>query len=405
MVTTNEISLLFNSVQKIIDHQEQLEKLKGERFNIFSVLKMERLENRTHSAFIAELLNPKGSHLKGNIFLSLFLQTISLTEYVEIDTAEVIVEFGIGERNDELKTGGRIDIFIRDKRGKSISIENKIDAGDQTAQVERYYNYNKDNNTVVYLTLDGKEASKESAGNLVAGSDYKIVSYKDDIINWLQLCLKEAADFPLLRESIKQYLNLIKKMTSSPDKQHEKEFINLLVEHYEVAAFVKNNMSKARQVVGDEIRYAVFNRLNTLLNEDEFSISIGDVIHNQYAQIWIWHKNYPNADVYFGVETFNGLGYNYKGKMFVGIFNCMGKANDFTKALLDEKGKYWYNGVDLKLDDAPINFANDELIIDIQKQTDFKDKLIDYIATIVYDFVITNKDIVLTYLKNAANNG
>lgn len=404
MVTTTEISLLFNSVQKIIDHQEQLEKLKGERFNIFSVLKMERFENRTHSAFIAELLNPHGSHLRGTIFLVLFLQRISLTEYVDIGTAEVIVEFGIGERNDEAKTGGRIDIFIRDKQGKTISIENKIDASDQTTQVERYYNYNKDNNTVVYLTLDGKEASKESAGNLVAGSDYKVVSYKDDIINWLQLCLKEASDFPMLRESIKQYLNLIKKMTSSTDTQHEKELINLLVEHYEVAAFVKNNMSKARQVVGDEIRYAVFEQLEQKLNKDEFNISIGEAIHKTFAQIWIWHKNYPNADVYFGVESFNGTG-NGGGKMFVGIFNSTGKANEFTKALLDEKGKHWYNGIDLKLDDVPINFANDELIINILKQDGFKDKLIDYIATMVYDFVITNKDIVLTYLKNAANNG
>lgn len=47
-------------------------KNKGELFNTFSILKMETAENKTHSNFIAELLNPKGSHLKGSIFLERF---------------------------------------------------------------------------------------------------------------------------------------------------------------------------------------------------------------------------------------------------------------------------------------------------------------------------------------------
>lgn len=52
-----------------------LEKLKesGENFNIFSILKMESKENDTHSAFLGELLNPNGSHLKEDLFLSAFV--------------------------------------------------------------------------------------------------------------------------------------------------------------------------------------------------------------------------------------------------------------------------------------------------------------------------------------------
>lgn len=401
MVTSTEISMLFGSVQKIIDHQEQLEKLKGERFNIFSVLKMERLENRTHSAFIAELLNPNGTHLRGNIFLSLFLQTINLIEYVDIDSAAVNVEFSIGERNDEAKTGGRIDIFIRDKQGKTISIENKIDAEDQFAQIERYCNYNKDNNTVVYLTLDGKEASKESAGNLVAGTDYKIVSYNDDIIDWLELCLKEAADFPMLRESIKQYLNLIKKMTSTPDDQHQKLIFEEILKNLPLANYINNNFDKARLFVCDALRNEVFTKLKSLLDLSEFEIQIGEPIHKKYAQIWIWHKAFPNATLHFGIETFNGNG-NFEGDMFIGIFNSTGKENEFTKTQMKNDYNFWFQVSKIWFENTIINLSNLELVQKIYNQPDFKKKLVEYIAQSAYDFVNTHKETVLTHLKKSS---
>lgn len=98
-----------------------------ENLNLFSILKMESNENATHSAFLGELLNPKGSHLKGNIFLKLFLATIhGHGKIFDVDSTQLILEKYIGIRNDETKQGGRIDIYLKDKRGNSISIENKI---------------------------------------------------------------------------------------------------------------------------------------------------------------------------------------------------------------------------------------------------------------------------------------
>jgi len=73
------------------------------------------------------LLKPDGSHLKGDLFLRLFLKVIG-NDTLELESVKVITEYYIGRVDAKGKTGGRIDIFIFDKRGFSISIENKIDA-------------------------------------------------------------------------------------------------------------------------------------------------------------------------------------------------------------------------------------------------------------------------------------
>ena len=200
------IKKLLESTARIAKYQEEIKQLRGENFNIFSILGMESRENETHSAFIGELLNPKGSHYFGNCFLQLFLETVGYAGELDINTANLTIEKHIGIRDDVTKQGGRIDLFISDKNGISISIENKIYAVDQYAQVERYVNHNQTKNTVYYLTLNGTEPSSASAGELIPGEHYYSISYESNIIDWLKLCLKEAAEQPILRESIKQYI-------------------------------------------------------------------------------------------------------------------------------------------------------------------------------------------------------
>src|SRR5690606_24060533 len=138
-------------------------RLKGENFNVFSILNMEHKENGTHSAFLGELLNPNGSHSKGNLFLKLFLQIVG-NNTINLENASVILEKHIGIRDDANLLGGRVDIYITDLVN-SICIENKIYAADQNVQLQRYCNHNKEYNTVYYLTLDGSDASKESKGD------------------------------------------------------------------------------------------------------------------------------------------------------------------------------------------------------------------------------------------------
>jgi hypothetical protein len=110
----------------------------------------------------------------------------------------------------------RIDILIMTKK-KAIIFENKIGAGDQDKQLERYVdkvkrNFSEENITVCYLTLYGHEPSAESLGELK--KEVKCISYENDIFGWIENCRGKCHEsFRPLLETLFQYQNLIKKLT------------------------------------------------------------------------------------------------------------------------------------------------------------------------------------------------
>jgi len=116
-------------------HADALARATGEHFNIFQILRVGHLEVRTHSPILGELLNPKGRHGQGAVFLRLFLERFEVREF-DAETATVNLEYHVGQITD--KSGGRIDIVVRDSKGATIFIENKIYAGDQEDQMMRY---------------------------------------------------------------------------------------------------------------------------------------------------------------------------------------------------------------------------------------------------------------------------
>ena len=134
-----KIKELLKDVSTEVENDRVKKVLKGEAFNLFSILNIETSENRTHSAFIGELLNPEGSHNLGNAFLKLFLDEVFDDSEAKIDvtTAVLTLEKGIGKVDLKNEEGGRVDIYLNDMDGKTISIENKINAREQNLQVKR----------------------------------------------------------------------------------------------------------------------------------------------------------------------------------------------------------------------------------------------------------------------------
>lgn len=387
--------LFFSAVSAILQHQKQLEKLKGETFNIFSVLKLERKENRLHSAFLKELLDPNGLHLKGSIFLKLLLQQLQIENHLDIATTSVKTEHCIGEVDNTLNIGGQIDIYLEDKAGNCICLENKIDAIDQDRQIIRYCNYKKETNKVFYLTLQRKEPESYSKANLISEKDFYLLSYQEDIVQWLQACLKEAADSPMLRETIKQYLLLIKKLTSTPDMEHEKQLTDLIIQNLETAAFIKNNFIRAKQTIADAVRKDVMQKLQLLLPE-ELVINVGNDISKTYAQLWVAFKAVTSPFLYFGIESFNGLG-QVGGNLFIGIFNEHAKENSFTRQYKDKPG-YWYEREIICFEESKINFDNDDTIVQLHTNSDFRNRLINTIVTTSIEFITKHIVNVKTHL-------
>ena len=195
----------------------------GDFFNIFSILGMEHYEVNTHSAFLAELLNPKGSHGKKDTYLRLFVDTMPLQgiDKAALDTSDAKV------LTEEPTEEGRLDIMIGFPASKYIIIiENKIYAGDQEKQLERYRRHAEKayrGFTLLYLTLDGHEPSEWSTGEKPEKPYWTSISYAKNIRQWLEKCIGNG-EANKVTETIRQYIALIDKLTGQEmeDKMSEK---------------------------------------------------------------------------------------------------------------------------------------------------------------------------------------
>lgn len=86
----NEIQFLFDKICLLNQTYKKLEDEKGENYNLFKVINMTSNETSVHSAFLADLLNPKGMHHMGDVFLKLF--TDEFLNKMSFSTKDAIVE-------------------------------------------------------------------------------------------------------------------------------------------------------------------------------------------------------------------------------------------------------------------------------------------------------------------------
>lgn len=234
----SETEHLLEKVNIISQKHDEIEKITGESYNIFKLLNLSSKEVGLHSLFISDLLNPEGTHNCGPVFLEYFIsqqkekckqeENFNKLNSFNINECNVITEKHLGYINIDKTEGGYIDIILRDNLQNHIIIENKIYAGDQTNQLVRYKNYDR-KAPIFYLTLDGKKPDVESSGHLEIDVDFICLSYKSDITQWIELCIKETYKKPLLRETLRQYLNIVKELTGqNANNIMEKELIALL---------------------------------------------------------------------------------------------------------------------------------------------------------------------------------
>lgn len=233
-----KIKNLLNQVAIISRKNTEILDATGGRFNMFRVCGVNHYEN-THSAIIAEFLNSNGTHGLKSKLLECFIEVLG--EYFMIpdfncEKARVRTEHSTEE--------GRIDILIEDNQNKAI-IENKIYAKDQPEQLKRYNRYAqayKQGYQIFYLTLFGDDASGQSG----EGVSYSTISHKEDIINWLEKCVAIASRFPIVRETIIQYINHLKQLTNQDmDTKNQEEVTVILskIENLRAAQVISQNYS------------------------------------------------------------------------------------------------------------------------------------------------------------------
>lgn len=333
----NDIINILNQVRIVsrkIKEQRKEKFERGENYNIFNDLGFMSDEVHLHSMFLANLLNPKGSHGQRGKFLEAFLKMLHKSfpaisaDNLELDTANASVEVEkyIGRQTDS--EGGRIDIYLTDGK-HSIIIENKIYASDQHHQMLRYWNYEmsqKGDDTeksfvLIYLTLDGCSPSKESLGEDLKENDIVCLSYKSDIRGWLDRCVELASRTPLVRETINQYISTIDILTNNV-MEDNKDLLDILCK--------EENLDAVFDIIDSKE-----NLINHIIN-DEFIPKLKDLAEDKgleicgnYKRNWVSDR-YPGAHFQKTGWKFLDLAFQFESvgldRMVFG-FVCKGESN------------------------------------------------------------------------------
>ena len=361
----NDIINILNQVRIVsrkIKEQRKEKFERGENYNIFNDLGFMSDEVHLHSMFLANLLNPKGSHGQRGKFLEAFLKMLHKSfpaisaDCLELDTtiASVEVEKFIGRQTDS--EGGRIDIYLSDGK-HSIIIENKIYAGDQHHQMLRYWNYGmsqKGDDTensfvLIYLTLDGCSPSKESLGEDLKENDIVCLSYKSDIRGWLDRCVELASRTPLVRETINQYISTIDILTNNV-MEDNKELLDILSK--------EENLDAVFDIIDSKE-----NLINHIIN-DEFIPKLKDLAEDKGLEICgnykrNWIAEYSGAHFQRTGWKYFDLAFQFDHKGLDGLifgFVCKGygKRSDIPASIwekvqehysISSKIKDWDNGL------------------------------------------------------------
>lgn len=313
-MNTNTESFL-KLIESICHQRELAINEKNFNFNIFKVMGMQTDEVKLHSAFLAELLNPKGSHGMGDLFLIEFIKKCSFIDKA-FDTSKVNVEVEkyIGEIPEDKETGGRLDIFITD-RIQTIIIENKIYAPDQEKQLVRYCNYNF-NAYIIYLTLDGHIPTKGSVCDLEDSNHYHCISYEKDIVEWLARCLTTVSGKPLFYNTLLQYINTIKELTNQSlipamDKVLSAAIKNNIEASIEIEKAMPNIRNEFHcnfwKLLVKELGVQPLKAISDLPNWKNYDEIIRYEIKNKYkGEILIFRLRLSNdSGIYMGITTKN----------------------------------------------------------------------------------------------------
>lgn len=186
-------------------------------FNVFRILRLTRREVATHTPFLANLLDPAGSHAQGDLFLRCFWDRLSAKRLKDGGHPPLppLPALDGGARwavlTEQVTDRGNFDIHLRCRAiGCLMVIENKIGAGDQEDQLARYWAQMETERTLflhrelVYLTPLPRDPVPTNEDL----PPFTNLTYRSDITVMIGTAL-QSITAPRLRHSLEQYLEII----------------------------------------------------------------------------------------------------------------------------------------------------------------------------------------------------
>ncbi len=360
--------------EKEHEFQQQHDKAKLD-FNIFTILRKTGEEVGLHSRFLAELINRNASHKIAG-FQHLFIETVlnnaiatqewNREKLSSKDDYNCEIEYSFPNSNH-----GRADIILRNKKNV-IVIENKIYAFDQKGQLAKYYKacqelgYDDKNIYIVYLNRFGEDVSPYGQGD-ISNDEYGVISYKEDIFNFLTLCKAKVVGYPHIEQTIEQYINTVAKITGQTrDAKMKKEYVDFLADDNNFETVYK--LSQNFETIQKNIQNEMWNSLLAYFSKKNLEFIFCDNQLSPYSQERAV-KQYFSGGGTKGKAKAYGLCYKITEKDNVGVY-CYIELNHRLYYSITLKNK---DG--LRLTKCPNNMEDLKIKVEkLPKNWKYKDK-------------------------------
>ena len=338
----------------------------------FSVFDYIYTDEMMLSRIISDLLNPKGKHAQGSIFLSLFFNLLNFpSDWSELNLEQATITI---ELEKITKNGRRMDIYINiHSEGKNygICIENKPFAADSTNQLNDYAiemeRLNKKKWHIVYLSGYAQKPSENSIplnklNEWIQEKKYSQINFSS-LHDWLKKCMAESQN-DHVNHFLKAFQNyILNKFVGVNDMSEQESIVNITLSSAQ-------NIQAAFEVFSakDAIQDALVRNFQSQLTHAAKSkgwITEGDFSREHWTGVnFFYAKNHKFS---FKVEFHH---YNYRG-FFLGIVksdknsNCLEisqkiylivselfphekvKNSDWWAAYIDQKEWDWQTNINV----------------------------------------------------------
>lgn len=329
------------------------------------------------------MINPKGLHYQNDLFLNLFIEKVL---GFDLKSFGDILEVNVEESTNKNR---RIDFTIK-STNYFIGIEMKVNAGDLKNQIVHYEEYltaQVDGQKVFlyYLTKDGKDAPLWSKG----GVDIRRVSFKKNILNWLDFCQDEVKNITNLNVALEDYKSIVKKITGT----YKGNVVSIEEELLQDKKHLRSVLilDQKMNTIKGKVLYSFFKDIQEVLGKEFLDITNKmkdrDRVFSEKKclNLYLNSRNKPkHFGVFFDCNFVNNL---YFSVELHSNYLCYGilKLDDFTLIALEEKDKSLFNGISSVKNTRHVkkigNTLLDDNILDF-KNSILKDEILETINQI-----------------------
>jgi hypothetical protein len=230
LVAGPELEHFFASVNHRVKlaetQQRRIDRRRATGFNVFHLIEPD--ENKL-SDILADLLDPKGGHGQGDLFLRLLFKQLGLRSDAKL-TKDVTVQRE-APTHGILKYRRRMDVFVESRA--LLVIENKVDSLEQRDQVKDYLQHLQQcargrQVRLIYLTPDGRPPGSLHPSVIEQEESIRRLhcwSYQRQLRVWLESCRRDC-EAQKIRDFLSDFITYIESALKRESKNNQEKVVD-----------------------------------------------------------------------------------------------------------------------------------------------------------------------------------